>query len=82
MIIGTEGGIIGPITAAVTVSAEAKGLSYPSFSIAGTSTEPRPAVSATASPVIPAKIMQAMTFTMAKPPLICPTTALQSLTMR
>jgi len=62
MIIGTEGGIIGPIQELAAVTATEKGTSYPCFAIIGISMPPRETVSASAVPEIPANTMEARTF--------------------
>ena len=57
MMKGMEGGMMGPIVEDVAVTAAEKSLGYPSFFMAGMRMEPTALVSATAAPVIPAKIM-------------------------
>ena len=62
MIIGTDGGMMGPMQELAAVTATEKGVSYPWFTIIGISTPPRETVSASAVPEIPAKTMDARTF--------------------
>ena len=62
IIIGTEGGMIGPIQELAAVTATEKGTSYPCFAIIGISMPPSDTVSARAVPEIPAKTMEARTF--------------------
>jgi hypothetical protein len=68
----TEGGMIGPMIAEAALTAAAKAGSKPSLRMAFTSTTPRPAASACATPLMPAKIMLATTLTCARPPRTCP----------
>ena len=63
-----DGGIVGPMIEDAAVTAAAKGLSYPSSTIAGMSIDPIAAVSLTAAPVIPAKKTDARIFACASPP--------------
>ncbi len=63
IIMGTLGGIMGPITDDAAVIAAEKFLSYPPFSIIGISRDPKAAASATAEPLIPAKSILAITLT-------------------
>ena len=60
---GMDGGKMGPITAEAAVIAHEKGMSYPSFFICEISRTPRPDASATALPVMPAKISEARMLT-------------------
>jgi hypothetical protein len=70
---GILGGMIGPMTpAAATTLAENSG-GKPRLFIRGMRVEPMAVASATADPVIPAKNMEAMIATCARPPLIHPT---------
>jgi hypothetical protein len=82
IIIGTLGGMIGPTVEDEAVTAAEKSASYPSSFIAGMRIAPMLAVSASAVPDIPAKIMEAATLARASPPRICPTMALEKLMMR
>ena len=66
----TDGGMMGPMMAEAALTAAAKAGSNPSLRIALTSTTPRPAASACATPLMPAKIMLATTFTCASPPVM------------
>ena len=54
---------MGPITAEAAVIAQEKGMSYPSFFICAISSTPRPDASASALPVMPAKISEARMLT-------------------
>ena len=82
MIIGMLGGMIGPIVEDAAVTAQENSASYPSFFIAGMRMAPRLAVSATAVPEIPAKIIEATMLAWASPPWMCPTSALQKRMIR
>ena len=62
---------MGPTTADAAVNAQLNSAGYPALRIALISIFPRPAASAIAEPVIPEKIIDAITFTWAKPPA-CP----------
>lgn len=66
----------------VTVTATEKSASYPSLTIIGISIAPIEETSATAEPLIPPKSIEAMMFTWARPPRICPTSALEKWTRR
>src|SRR3970282_3058882 len=67
-IIGIEGGMMIAIDADEEVTAAVKGPGQPFFFIAGISTEPMAATSATAEPEISAKNIEGATFTIARPP--------------
>ena len=58
---GMLGGMIGPIVDEAAVTAAEKSASYPSSTIALISIGPTPALSATADPLIPEKIILATT---------------------
>src|SRR5699024_12616730 len=74
--IGILGGIIGPATADPAVMAALNSFGYPCFFIEGVRTLPSPALSATASPDIPAKIILEDIFNCHNPPRILPKSAL------
>ena len=57
-----------PMLAELDVMAALISLEYPSLAMAGMSTEPSAAVSATAEPDMPPNSMLATTFTIASPP--------------
>ncbi len=78
----TDGGMIGPMMADAALTAAANEASKPSLRIALTSTTPSPAASACATPLMPAKIMLATTFTCASPPRMWPTSAAANSKMR
>ncbi len=61
------------------VTAAEKSAGYPFFFMAGMRIDPNAAASATAEPEISAKNIEATMLTMAKPPRIKPTRALQKL---
>jgi hypothetical protein len=67
---------------AEATTAAAWSRSYPFFAIAGIMTPPTAAASAAAEPDIPAKIMEARTVMMARPPGIQPTRAREKFVMR
>ena len=75
MTMGTEGGITGPIVDDAAVTPAEKGVSKPFSSIARISMVPSPAQSATALPLIPAKITLVRTFATPRPPGSRPTTS-------
>ena len=79
---GILGGIIGPIVEEAAVTAAEKSVSNPCSSIALISIVPRPAASATADPLIPAKTTLASTLACPKPPGIHPTSPLQKSKIR
>ena len=60
MIMGREGGMMGPMQLEAAVTATEKLLSYPRSTIMGISMPPRATVSDRAVPEMPAKIMEAM----------------------
>ncbi len=60
IIIGRDGGIMGPIQLEAAVTATEKSASYPISTIMGISMPPRATVSERAVPEMPAKIMDAM----------------------
>ena len=74
---GMLGGKMGPITAEPAVMAALNPSSYPSFRMASISMIPSPDASATAEPVIPENIRDAMTFTCPRPPFHRPTRTLE-----
>src|SRR5690606_9568118 len=76
MIMGRLGGMIGPMVEAEATSAEANPASYLSLFMAGMSTEPRLAVSASAVPEIPANTMEEPTVARPSPPRMNPMTEL------
>ena len=76
------GGIMGPMVEAEAVTAAEKRGEKPVRVMAGISTEPVPAASATAEPDMPAMIMLVTTTTCPRPPVRCPTKALASRTNR
>ena len=78
----TLGGIIGPIIEEDAVTTAENVFVYPCLIMAGTSMDPTAAVSATATPVTPAKNMLAKILTYARPPLKCPTRLLAKSTRR
>src|SRR3954468_567925 len=73
-IIGIEGGMITASVAEDDMTAQANSLEYPRRSIAGISTEPSAATSATAEPEISAKNIEVPIDTIDKPPRIQPST--------
>ena len=75
------GGIIGPIALELALTATAKSVSIPLFFIAGINIEPKAEASAVADPEIPEKNILETIETCAKPPLICPTKALEKETI-
>ena len=72
------GGIIGPITEELAVTATEKSSSYPSLTIAGISAPPMAEVSATAEPDTPAKNMEATILALARLPGTQPMTTRHS----
>src|SRR5690625_5171984 len=72
MIIGKDGGIIGPTTEDDAVTATEKPAPYPSFFIAGIRIPPTLAVSANAVPEIPPKPIEAPTLANPRPPRTLP----------
>ena len=74
---GMLGGMMGPMVEEAAVTAAENSRSKPSFSMARISIVPRPAASATAEPLIPAKTMLARTFACPRPPGIQPISVLQ-----
>ena len=64
-----------PIVEDIAVTATVNFLEYPLRIISGMNIPDTPAVSATAEPEIPAKIIDESTLTCARPPYICPTIA-------
>ncbi len=77
-----EGGTIGPTVAADAITALEKAGSKPRFSISGRSTVPVAAASASAEPEQPDMMKFAVTPTLARPPLACPTRLEAKSTMR
>jgi len=75
---GMLGGMTIPIVEEMAVTATEYGRGYLSSIMWGMRILPMPAVSATAEPEIPAKIMLARMFTWARPPVRCPTRASQN----
>jgi len=78
----TLGGMIGPMIAEAAVTAAEKAGSKPRSRMARTSTVPRPAASAWATPDIPAKIMLAAMLTWARLPRTWPSNAWAKSKMR
>ena len=78
---GMLGGMVGPITEADAVSAQAYDLSYPDSSMDGMRMVPSPATAATAAPDIVAKITLATILTWPRPPFMRPTRALERFTI-
>ena len=76
------GGIIPPMVELTPVTAAENAAGYPAFFIAGKTSAPTVAVSATTEPFIPAKNMLTRTFTWANPPRIRPINALLKATNR
>ncbi|MPM70072.1 hypothetical protein SDC9_117023 [bioreactor metagenome] len=76
------GGIKSPSIELAMVTAVENSPSYPLFFIIGMRIDPNEAVSAVALPLIPPKKTLAMMFTIARPPRIQPTSALESLMRR
>ena len=76
------GGIIPPMVELTPVTAAEKAGGYPAFFIAGKTSAPTVAVSATTEPFIPAKNILTRTFTCANPPRIRPINALLKATSR
>ena len=70
---GILGGMTIPIVEEMAVTATVSFLLYPFFTICGIIIPLTPAVSATAEPEIPAKIILDNTFTWARPPVKRPT---------
>ena len=66
--IGRLGGMMGPTVDEAAVIAQEKSSSYPALRIASISMVHRPPASATAAPLIPAKIRLAITFACPNPP--------------
>jgi hypothetical protein len=79
MIMGILGGMMMAWVAEADVTAAEKSAGYPFLLMAGIRIDPNAAASATAEPEISAKNMEATMLTMAKPPLMKPTRALQKL---
>ena len=79
---GMLGGMIGPMVAAAAVTAAANAAGNPTRAMAGMSTDPVAAASATAEPDMPAMIMLTTMFTCASPPVIHPTRAVANRTIR
>jgi hypothetical protein len=79
---GMLGGITGPTIAEAAVIPAVNRSGYPAARIALTSTWPRPPMSATATPDMPAKIMLPTTFTWPSPPGTAPTRLLAKRKMR
>ena len=77
MIMGREGGMMGPMQLDAAVTATEKSASYPRSTIMGISMPPSATVSDRAVPEIPAKIMEAMMLAYAMPPVRCPTSLSQ-----
>ena len=71
-----DGGMVGPMMEPATTTAQAKGCGYPALTMAGTMVLPKAAVSATAAPVMPAKMTEATMLECASPPRKWPTRAL------
>src|SRR5699024_10166945 len=82
MIIGREGGSIGPTVDEIEVTAAEKPEPYPCFFIAGIMTEPILAVSDNAVPDMPPNPRDDATLVRASPPRICPTRAFAKSMMR
>src|SRR3990172_2218190 len=82
MIIGMDGGMRIAAEAALETMAALRALGYPRFSMAGMTTLPMAAASATEEPEISLWIMVATTVTMANPPRMNPTRLLARLTSR
>src|SRR5512146_3187733 len=82
IIIGMEGGIIGPMTAEARAMEVAVSLLYPPFSIVGIIMAPMEEISATAEPETPPKNMQATMVMWARAPGIRPTITSASRTSR
>ena len=80
-IIGTDGGMITPSSAAVACNDAANGRGYPWRSMAGIRIAPTANVVATLEPATAAKIMQVSTQLMAKPPCTPPTRLLANSTI-
>ena len=76
------GGMIPPIVELTPVTAAEKAAGYPAFFMAGNTSAPTVAVSATTEPFMPAKNMLTRTLTWAKPPRIRPINALLKATKR
>src|SRR4030042_1536527 len=79
---GMLGGMMGPRVAEAADTAQLKGRWKPALSMANTSMLPGPATSASSEPDMPAKIMELMMFTWARPPRALPTRALAKLNRR
>src|SRR5574341_2060433 len=82
MIMGMLGGMMMASVAALDTSPALKALGYPFLAMAGITTWPMAAASATADPEISEKNMEATMVTMARPPRMNPTRALARLMRR
>src|SRR5512137_808300 len=82
MIMGIEGGMIGPMTHEARAMDVAVGRLYPPFSMVGIIMDPMDEISATAEPETPPKNMQARIVTWARAPGIRPTSTSASRTNR
>src|SRR5690606_36547851 len=80
-IIGTDGGLITPSSAALACNDAANGRGYPWRSTAGIRIAPTANVVATLEPATAAKIMQVLTLLMAKPRCTPPTRLLANSTI-
>ena len=82
MTIGSDGGMIGPMTELAAVMAQEKSSSKPLSRMAWISTLPSPPASATAVPDMPANSTEATTLACPRPPGRWPTKTLAKLNIR